>query len=470
LTKPIKKVALAYSGGLDTSIIIPWLRENHGCEVVAVAVDVGQKEETAGLEQKALRTGACDFALVDARDEFASDYLFPVLRAGAIYERGYLLGTSTARPLIARKQVEAAIERGCDALAHGCTGKGNDQVRFELAYQALAPEMRIIAPWRTWSISSREEAIAYAAERGIPVPATRKDPYSRDRNLWHLSHEGGPLEDPGYEPEPSLFKLTVSPEEAPDTPERVAISFEAGNPVAVNGRRLAPAALIETLNDIGGRHGVGRADLVENRLIGIKSRGVYETPGGTLLVEALKALESLVLDRDSVHEKERLALRYAEMVYYGQWFSPLREALDAFVDRLLVDATGTVTLKLYKGAVSLAGRTAPASLYSQRLASFDMSGFTPHDSEGFIRLFGMQTRGRKRIAPIVAHATDAPATEQPATNAHAAYAPAAGARATGAARAGKSVSAVQTRAAHAVRTLAARRGGSGSRRRVAGAS
>jgi argininosuccinate synthase len=398
LKKTAGKVALAYSGGLDTSIIIPWLKENYGCEVVAVAVDVGQQEETAGLEEKARRTGACDFVLVDARDEFARDFLFPVLRAGAIYERGYLLGTSTARPLIARKQVEAALQRGCDALAHGCTGKGNDQVRFELAYQALAPEMKVIAPWRIWSIASREEAIAYAAERGIPVPATRKDPYSRDRNLWHLSHEGGPLEDPDHEPEPSLFRLTTSPEDAPDTPERVTIGFEKGTPVTVNRRRLGPAALVETLNVIGGRHGAGRADLVENRLIGIKSRGVYETPGGTLLVEALKALESLVLDRDSVHEKERLALRYAELVYYGQWYCPLREAMDAFVGTLLEPATGSVTLKLYKGAVSVAGRSAPASLYSQRLASFDMTGFTPKDSEGFIRLFGLPTRGRCRIA------------------------------------------------------------------------
>jgi argininosuccinate synthase len=270
--------------------------------------------------------------------------------------------------------------------------------------------LQVIAPWRIWSITSREEAIAYAAERGIPVPVTRKDPYSRDRNLWHLSHEGGPLENPAYEPEPSLFKLTTSPESAPDEAERVTIAFEAGNPVAVNGRSLAPAPLIETLNAIGGRHGVGRADLVENRLIGIKSRGVYETPGGTLLVEALKALESLVLDRDSVHEKERLALRYAEMVYYGQWFCPLREALDAFVDRILRPATGSVTLKLYKGAVSLAGRSAPASLYSERLASFDMSGFTPKDSEGFIHLFGLQTRGRNRIArpPAALHAAGAP--------------------------------------------------------------
>jgi len=327
----VKKVALAYSGGLDTSIIISWLKENYGCEVVAVAVDVGQAEETAGLAQKAYSTGAIDFHLVDAKEEFAADYLFPVLKAGAIYERDYLLGTSTARPLIARKQVEIALATGCDALAHGCTGKGNDQVRFELAYSALAPELKIVAPWREWDIVSREDAIDYAAARGIPVPVTKKDPYSRDRNLWHLSHEGGPLEDPMFEPEPSMFKLSVDPMDAPDTPEKVTIEFESGVPVAVNGEELSPAKLVQTLNEIGGRHGVGRADIVENRLIGIKSRGVYETPGGTLLVTALKALESIVLDRDAAHEKERIATRYAELVYNGQWFAPLREAFDAFV-------------------------------------------------------------------------------------------------------------------------------------------
>ncbi|HKO54889.1 MAG TPA: argininosuccinate synthase [Thermoanaerobaculia bacterium] len=395
-----KKVALAYSGGLDTSVIIPWLKENHGCDVVAVAVDVGQQEETSGLAEKAYRTGACDFHLIDAKDEFAADYLFPVLKAGAIYERDYLLGTSTARPLIARKQVEIALMTGCDAVAHGCTGKGNDQVRFELAYQALAPELRVIAPWREWDIVSREDAIDFAASRGIPVPVTKKDPYSRDRNLWHLSHEGGPLEDPSFEPEASMFRLTVDPALAPDEPERVTIAFESGVPVAVNGVQLAPAKLIETLNAVGGRHGVGRVDLVENRLIGIKSRGVYETPGGTLLVTALKALESITLDRDSAHEKERIATRYAELVYNGQWFSPLKEAFDAFVNALTEDVTGTVTLKLFKGNASVVGRQSPNSLYSQDLASFDMSGYDAKDSAGFIRLFGLQLRGRKRITPF----------------------------------------------------------------------
>ncbi|HEX6088038.1 MAG TPA: argininosuccinate synthase [Thermoanaerobaculia bacterium] len=396
----MKKVALAYSGGLDTSIIISWLKENYGCEVVAVAVDVGQAEETTGLAQKAYSTGAIDFHLVDAKEEFAADYLFPVLKAGAIYERDYLLGTSTARPLIARKQVEIALATGCDALAHGCTGKGNDQVRFELAYQSLAPELKVVAPWREWDIVSREDAIDYASARGIPVPVTKKDPYSRDRNLWHLSHEGGPLEDPSFEPEASMFKLSVDPMDAPDEPEKVTIEFEAGVPVSVNGVKLSPAKLVQTLNEIGGRHGVGRADIVENRLIGIKSRGVYETPGGTLLVTALKALESIVLDRDSAHEKERIATRYAELVYNGQWFAPLREAFDAFVNVLSENTTGSVTLKLFKGNAVVVGRKSPYSLYQQNLASFDMTGYDVTDSAGFIKLFGLQLRGRNRLSPM----------------------------------------------------------------------
>ena len=392
-----KKVALAYSGGLDTSIIIPWLKENYGCEVVAVAVDVGQADETSGLAEKAYRTGACDFHLIDAKEELARDFLFPVLKAGAIYEKDYLLGTSTARPLIARKQVEIAIATGCDALAHGCTGKGNDQVRFELAYQALAPELAVIAPWREWDIISREDAIDYASSRGIPVPVTKKDPYSRDRNLWHLSHEGGPLEDPSFEPEASMFKLTVDPIAAPDAPEKVTITFASGVPVAVNGAAMSPAALVSALNEIGGRNGVGRVDLVENRLVGIKSRGVYETPGGTLLVTALKALESITLDRDSAHEKERIAGRYAELVYFGQWFSPLKEAFDAFIDSMMEPVSGTVTLKLYKGNATVIGRTSPSSLYSEELASFNMTGYDARDAAGFIRVFGLPTRGRYRL-------------------------------------------------------------------------
>lgn len=399
MKKDISRVALAYSGGLDTSIIIPWLKETYDCEVVAVAVNVGQEEETDGLESKALRTGASEFHLVDAVEEFAQEYVFPILKAGAVYEKDYLLGTAAARPLIARKQVEIALETGCDALAHGCTGKGNDQVRFELAYQALAPELQIVAPWREWSISSREDAIDYAASRGIPIPVTKKDPYSRDRNLWHLSHEGGPLEDPAFEPHESMYRLTTDPRVAPDEPERITIGFESGAPVSVNGQHYPPAALIKKLNDIGGRHGVGRVDLVENRLIGIKSRGVYETPGGTILVTALKAIESLVLDRETAHEKERLATRYAELVYFGQWFSPLKEALDVFMDKAMETATGSVTMSLYKGHASVTGRSSPCSLYSQSLASFDMSGYESTDSAGFIKLFGLPTRGRKRISP-----------------------------------------------------------------------
>jgi len=406
-TPKIKKAALAYSGGLDTSIIIPWLKENYGCEVVAVAVDVGQAEETAGLKEKALTTGACDFHLIDAREEFAAEYLWRVLRAGAVYEHEYLLGTSTARPLIALKQVEIALQTGCDALSHGCTGKGNDQVRFELAYQSLAPELTIIAPWREWSITSREEAIDYAAERNIPVPVTKKEPYSRDRNLWHISHEGGPLENPAFEPEESMFKLTVDPRTAPDEPEYVTIGFDGGFPVEVNGKLLPAAELLTTLNEIAARHGVGRVDIVENRLVGIKSRGVYETPGGTLLVQALRALETLTLDRDAMHEKERLALRYAELVYYGQWFSPLREALEAFVEKVTETCTGHVRLRLFKGSAMVVGRTSEHSLYSANLASFNMTGYTSHDATGFIRLFGLPTRGRKRLVPPSAEAVKA---------------------------------------------------------------
>jgi len=396
-----KRVALAYSGGLDTSIIIPWLRENYQCEVVAVCGDIGQGEdELKGLEEKARKTGASEVHVADMREEFVTEYLWRLVRSGGIYEHKYLLGTSVARPLLAKKQVEVALATGCDALAHGCTGKGNDQVRFELAYQALAPELGVVAPWREWSIVSREDAIDFATARGISVPVTKKDPYSRDRNLWHLSHEGGPLEDPSFEPEASMFKLTVDPQNAPDAPEKLTIDFEEGVPVAVNGQKLSPAALVTTLNEIAGRHGVGRADIVENRLIGIKSRGVYETPGGTLLVTALKALESIVLDRDSAHEKERLATKYAELVYNGHWFSPLKEALDAFVNKLTESVTGTVTLKLYKGNATVIGRTSPYSLYQQDLASFDMTGYDAKDSEGFIRLFGLQLRGRKRLAPM----------------------------------------------------------------------
>ncbi|MBV8516959.1 MAG: argininosuccinate synthase [Acidobacteria bacterium] len=395
------KIAMAYSGGLDTSVMIHWLREHYdNAEIIAYTGDLGQGEDLPAIRQKALQTGAKVAVVEDLRQQFVEEFLWPSVMASAIYEGMYPLHTALGRPLLARRLAAVAFLEGADAVAHGCTGKGNDQVRFELAYQALAPELAIVAPWRSWDIVSREDAIDYAAARGIPVPVTKKDPYSRDRNLWHLSHEGGPLEDPAFEPEASMFKLTVDPLDAPDAPEKVTITFDEGFPVAVNGVNLSPAALVQTLNDIGGRHGVGRIDLVENRLIGIKSRGVYETPGGTLLVTALKALESITLDRDSAHEKERIATRYAELVYNGQWFSPLREAYDAFVATLAETVSGTVTLKLYKGSASVIGRTSPHSLYSQHLASFDMTGYDAQDSAGFIRLFGLPLRGRKRLAPM----------------------------------------------------------------------
>jgi argininosuccinate synthase len=390
MSDTVKRVALAYSGGLDTSIIIPWLKENYNCEVVAIAADVGQGEELAGLEEKAIATGASEIYIEDLRHEFVSEYIWPTLRAGAVYEHKYLLGTSFARPVIAKRQVEIAKRTGCDALAHGCTGKGNDQVRFELTFKALAPELAVIAPWREWDVVSREDAIDYANERRIPITASREKIYSHDRNIWHLSHEGGILEDPANEPEESMFELTVSPEKAPDEPEYVEISFEKGAPVKVNGESLDPVPLIETLNKIGGRNGCGRVDLVENRLVGMKSRGVYETPGGTLLLAALRELESLCLDRESAHYKEVVAHKYAEMVYFGQWFTPLREALDAFVDSLTAPVSGDVRLKLYKGNVIVAGRTSPNTLYRPDLASFTMgASYDQKDAAGFINIFGL---------------------------------------------------------------------------------
>jgi argininosuccinate synthase len=390
MTNTVKRVALAYSGGLDTSIIIPWLKENYNCEVVAIAADVGQGEELAGLKEKAIATGASEIYIEDLRHEFVTEYIWPTLRAGAVYEHKYLLGTSFARPVIAKRQVEIAKRTGCDALAHGCTGKGNDQVRFELTFKALAPELAVIAPWREWDVVSREDAIDYANERRIPITASREKIYSHDRNIWHLSHEGGILEDPANEPEESMFELTVSPEKAPDEPEYVEISFEKGAPVKVNGESLDPVPLVETLNEIGGRNGCGRVDLVENRLVGMKSRGVYETPGGTLLLAALRELESLCLDRESAHYKEVVAHKYAEMVYFGQWFTPLREALDAFVDSLTAPVSGDVRLKLYKGNVIVAGRTSPNTLYRPDLASFTMgASYDQKDAAGFINIFGL---------------------------------------------------------------------------------
>jgi argininosuccinate synthase len=390
MTAKVKRVALAYSGGLDTSIIIPWLKEHYDCEVVAIAGDVGQGEELEGLREKAIRTGAAEIHIADLRHEFVTEYIWPSLRAGAVYEHKYLLGTSFARPVIAKKQVEVAKQTGCDALCHGCTGKGNDQVRFELTYKALAPEMAVIAPWREWDIVSREDAIDYATERQIPIAVSREKIYSRDRNIWHISHEGGILEDPASEPEEAMYMLTRSPESAPDTPEYVEITFERATPVAVNGEHLDPVPLLEKLNEIGSRNAVGRIDLVENRLVGIKSRGCYETPGGTLLLAALREIEALCLDRESAHFKEQLALKYAEMVYFGQWFTPLRESLDAFVNRLAENVNGTCRLKLYKGNVVIAGRTSPTTLYRPDLSSFTMgASYDQRDAAGFINIFGL---------------------------------------------------------------------------------
>jgi argininosuccinate synthase len=390
MSQKFKKVGLAYSGGLDTSIIIPWLKENYGCEVVAIAGDVGQAEELTGLNEKALKTGAIESYVEDLRHEFITEYIWPTLKAGAVYEHKYLLGTSFARPVIAKKQVEIAKQTGCDALSHGCTGKGNDQVRFELTFKALAPELPVIAPWREWDIVSREDAIDYAHERQIPITASREKIYSHDRNIWHLSHEGGILEDPANEPDEAMFELSVSPEAAPDKAEYVEIGFDSGTPISVNGEHLDAIPLLERLNEIGGRHGVGRIDLVENRLVGMKSRGVYETPGGTQLLIALRELESLCLDRESAHYKEIIAHKYAEMVYFGQWFTPLREAMDAFVNTLMKPVSGTCKLKLYKGNIIVAGRTSPNTLYRPDLASFTMgASYDQKDAAGFINIFGL---------------------------------------------------------------------------------
>jgi argininosuccinate synthase len=385
-----KKVVLAYSGGLDTSIIIPWLKENYGgCEVIAMIGDLGQKEDLEAAKKKALATGASSAHIEDLREEFITEYVWPTLRAGAVYEHKYLLGTSFARPILAKRQVELAHKMGADALAHGCTGKGNDQVRFELAAKALGPELTIIAPWREWNIVSREEAIAYAQAHNVPVEQSKKNIYSRDRNVWHLSHEGGVLEDPANAPDEAMWQWIVAPESAPDKPTTVEIGFEEGIPVSVNGKKLKPLALIEELNEIAAANGVGRMELVENRLVGIKSRGAYETPGGTLLVLAHRELESLALDRETAHYQQILSLRYAEMVYYGMWFTPLREALDGFFASSQKRVTGSVGLTLRRGNVTVASRKSPYSLYRAGLASFTMTGYNPKDAEGFINLFAL---------------------------------------------------------------------------------
>ncbi len=386
----IRKVVLAYSGGLDTSVILKWLINNYGCEVVCFTADLGQEEELDGLEEKALKTGASKLYIRDVRAEFLTDFVFPTMRAGAVYEREYLLGTSFARPLIARHLVDIAALEGADAVAHGATGKGNDQVRFELTVMALNPKLKVIAPWREWDIRSREDALAYAQEFGIPVTHTLKSIYSRDRNLFHLSHEGGILEDPSQEPEEAMYQLTASPESAPDTAEYIEIGFERGTPVTLNGEVLPALELFIRLNRIGARHGVGRIDLVENRLVGMKSHGVYETPGGTILHRAHQSLESICLDRATMQMKDTLALKYAELVYNGQWYTRLRDALDAFVNVTQEQVTGTVRLKLYKGNIIIVGRSSEHSLYRQDYASFgEENVYNQRDAEGFIQLFGL---------------------------------------------------------------------------------
>ncbi|MDR7402062.1 MAG: argininosuccinate synthase [Armatimonadota bacterium] len=392
MTAP-RTVVLAYSGGLDTSVIIPWLKETYGCRVVAVVADVGQPEDLEAVRRKALASGADAAHLVDVKRQFATEFIFPALRANAAYEGRYLLGTALARPLIARVQVEVALAVGADALAHGCTGKGNDQVRFELAYQALAPHLRVIAPWREWTLRSREDELAYARARGIPVPVTPAAPYSVDQNLWHRSAEAGILEDPGREPPPDAYALTVAPERAPDHPTDVEIGFEAGIPVSLNGVPTDPVILIQTLTRLGGAHGVGRVDMVENRLVGMKVRGLYECPAGAILTLAHQDLESITLDRDTQHFAALLAPRYAELVYHGQWFSPLREALDGFFEVAQRTVTGTVRVRLYKGACAVVGRSSPVSLYRQDLATFGEDAVYHHaDAGGFIRLWGLPTR------------------------------------------------------------------------------
>jgi argininosuccinate synthase len=394
MKKP-KKIVLAYSGGLDTSVVLRWLIETYGAHVVAFTADLGQGEELIPIRDKALRTGATGVHITDLREEFVRDFVFPVLRANAVYESGYLLGTSFARPLIARAQVEVARAEGADAVAHGATGKGNDQVRFELTYAALAPDLDVVAPWREWNLRSRSDLMAYAERHGIPVPTTPARPYSMDRNLFHVSYEGGILEDPWAEPPEKMFLLTVSPEQAPDVPASVEIDFEAGVPVAVDGRRLEPVALLERLNRLGGEHGVGRIDLVENRYVGMKSRGVYETPGGTILHVAHRALESLTLDRELLHLRDSLVPRYAEMVYYGYWYAPEREALQTFMDATQRDVTGTVRLRLYKGNVAVAGRRSPRTLYRQDVVTFEADEvYRQKDAEGFIRLNSLRLRIR----------------------------------------------------------------------------
>jgi len=393
-----EKVVLAYSGGLDTSIIIPWLKENYDCDVVAYVADVGQGDDLDAVVEKAYKTGASKVIVDDLRQEFLTDYVFPAIQAGAVYEHKYLLGTSLARPIIAKYQVETALKEGATAVAHGCTGKGNDQVRFEHAFQALAPELKVIAPWREWNLVSREDCLDYAEAHGIPVAASREKIHSRDRNLLHVSHEGGELEDPNNAPLPSTWTWTKSSQEAPDAVEKVAIEFNQGVPVAVDGVQIDPIAIVEVLNEIGARNAIGRIDLVENRFVGMKSRGCYETPGGTLLLTAHRELEALCLDRELMHFKQHIGLKYAEVVYFGLWFTPLRESLQAFVASSQADVNGTVTLALYKGNIDVAGRKSESSLYRPDIASFTMgASYNQKDAEGFIRLLGLPARTRAMV-------------------------------------------------------------------------
>ncbi len=391
----VKKVVLAYSGGLDTSVILRWLMDTYGCEVIAFCADLGQGEELAPVEEKARAVGAGAIYIEDLREEFVREYVFPMLRANTSYEDGYLLGTSIARPLIAKRQIEIARQEGADAVSHGATGKGNDQVRFELTYYALEPHISVIAPWREWDMQGRADLIAYAEERHIPIPVSRERPYSTDRNLLHLSFEGGILEDPWREPYEDMFVLSVAPENAPDQPEYMEIDFVAGDPTAINGEALSPASLLAKANELGGKHGIGRCDLVENRYVGMKARGVYETPGGTILHAAHRALETLTLDREVVHLRDSLIPRYAEMIYYGYWFAPEREMLQAAIDESQKNVSGTVRLKLYKGNVMVVGRKSDQSLYNPEVASFDESGeYQQADAEGFIRLNSLRLRIR----------------------------------------------------------------------------
>ncbi len=391
----IKKIVLAYSGGLDTSVAIKWLKETYGAEVIAFCADLGQGEDLEAVREKALKTGASKVYVEDLMDEFVKEYIFPMLRANAVYEGSYLLGTSIARPLIAKKQIDIAEKEGADAVAHGATGKGNDQVRFELTYYALKPDIRVVAPWREWPFNSRQSLIDYAERHDIPVAATREKPYSTDRNLFHISYEGGILEDPWTEPPSDMYTMTVSPEMAPDRPVYVEIKFDKGNPVQVNGESLSPASLLERLNSIAGENGIGRVDMVENRYVGIKSRGVYETPGGTVLHIAHRAIESITLDREVMHLRDSLIPRYAELVYYGYWFSPEREMLQRLVDDVQEDVTGSVRLKLYKGNCQVVGRRAPKSLYHPELATFEAEEiYNQKDAEGFIKLNALRLKVR----------------------------------------------------------------------------